>query len=108
VGLLHKYQDGSIDIYKGLRKIASSTPAIVIYLFIISVTVYFPMVNNYFTGDDFTWFRWAASCGNPHAVLTHCSPIQALTSYFTDSQGFFYRPGTKTYFYGMYQIFWLN
>ena len=60
------------------------------------------MLGNYFVGDDFTWLRWVADC------TKDCSPISTLTRYFTEADGFFYRPGTKVYFYLMHNVFWLN
>ena len=58
------------------------------------------MIGNYFVGDDFTWFRWAADSGG--------SALGTISRYFLDSDGFFYRAGTKIYFYLMYSVFWLN
>jgi hypothetical protein len=54
------------------------------------------MIGNFFVGDDFTWLKWAADAP------------QTLINYFLYSDGFFYRPGTKLYFYIMYHTFWLN
>src|SRR5258708_5638621 len=96
LGLLHLYNPEEIDIYKELRKAITSPLAIILYLFVIAVILFFPFSSNYFVGDDFTWLRWAAD--SPHNILR----------FFTESNGFFYRPGTRIYFSLMYQIFWLN
>ena len=95
VGMLHLYAKEEVNMYKELKKAAFSTPAIILYLLILTVLVFSPMLNNYFVGDDFTWFRWAVEG-------------DGVLRFFTNADGFFYRPGTKAYFYFMYKIFWLN
>lgn len=97
VGVLHFYQKEQVDLYKELKKIITSKYAIIVYLGIVAVMVYSPMISNFFVGDDFTWLRWAAECKN-----------NCIWQYFTQSDGFFYRPGTKVYFLLMYSLFWLN
>lgn len=104
IGILKLYQEKPFHIYRELRLAATSSYAIVIYLLIGSIVIFSPMVGNFFVGDDFTWFRWAADCGK---TVCHIDPTR-LISYFTDSGGFFFRPGTKIYFYLMYSFFWLN
>lgn len=97
-------QKKELDLFTEIRKVAASSYAVIIYLFIFSIILFSPMLNNYFVGDDFTWLRWAASC----SLDSNCGLFSAITHYFTNSDGFFYRPGTKIYFYLMYQTFWLN
>ncbi len=87
---------GTVNLLAELKKIATSSYAIVIYLLGLAVVTYSAMLNNFFVADDFTWLRWAAE-----------APSNLLT-YFTQSDGFFYRPGTKLYFYLMYHFVWLN
>ncbi len=101
-GLLSLYRKKDINLALELRKVATSNYAIVAYLLIISIILFSPMLDNFFAGDDFSWLRWVADCKN------NCSPIGRITDYFTHSDGFFYRPGTKLYFYFMYSRFWLN
>lgn len=96
IAIVNLYQTKSIDLYKEFKSAVFSHVAIVVYLFAISIMIFSPMISNYFTGDDFTWFRWVADCRG------------CVFRYFTESDGFFYRPGTKTYFSLMYSIFWLN
>lgn len=106
VGALSLYQTKSFNVYKELYKAGTSSWAIIIYLLLITVTLFIGTINHYFIGDDFTWFRWAADCkinGNPCTSLP-----TTIFHYFTNSDGFFYRPGTKTYFLLMYPAFWLN
>lgn len=100
-GVTHLYQKNSVEIYKQLKNILFSTYAIVIYIFIVTILVFSSIVNYYFVADDFTWFRWTADVKNQ-------SIIQIILNYFTDTNGFFYRPGTKIYFLIMYSGFWLN
>ncbi len=97
-------QKKEFNLFTELRKIATSGYAVIIYLLIFSVILFASMLDNYFVGDDFTWLRWAANC----SIDPNCGVFSAITNYFTNSDGFFYRPGTKIYFYLMYQIFWLN
>lgn len=109
VGLLKLYQKTPVSLKREFKKALSSQYAIVIYIFIISVTLYSPMIKNYFVGDDFTWLRWAADCHSGMSTQEPCpSTVSRVLSYFTNSDGFFYRPGTKVYFHFMYSVFWLN
>lgn len=102
LGVLHLYQKGEIDVYKELKKIVTSSYAVIICLFIVTVAVFSQILNYYFVGDDFTWLRWTADCNNCQSIIT------TIFHYFTDANGFFYRPGTKAYFLLMYSGFWLN
>lgn len=96
LGLLSLYQTEEIDVVKQLKKSLISPNAIIIYFSILVLILFFPMIGNFFVGDDFTWLRWVAdSKAN-------------LISYFTHSNGFFYRPGARIYFSAMYNLFWLN
>ncbi len=109
LSIIHLYQHITFDVYKELKHVATSTYAIIIYLFIATVLLFSPMTKNYFVGDDFTWFRWVADCGNYIADAQRCPPnVSTILRYFTQADGFFYRPGAKTYFLFMYWIFWLN
>lgn len=103
IGELRLYQTRPVDIYHSLKKAAASTPAIIIYILIVTITIFTPLITNFFVGDDFTWLRWAADCGS-----TCSSYFTRFIQFFTDSQGFFYRPGTKVFFSLMYSVFWLN
>lgn len=109
LGILHLYARISFDFYKELKRIATSTYAVTIYLLIAAILLFSPMTRNYFVGDDFAWFRWAAECGNNIGNTERCAPtVSTALRYFTQAEGFFYRPGTKIYFLFMYWIFWLN
>lgn len=104
VGLMHMYQKGKIDYVEELKRIFFSKLALIVYLFIVGITIFAPSFQNYFVADDFTWLRWAADCtllGNGQCL----TPMQMITTFFTDSQNFFYRPGTKLYFYLMFPFF---
>ncbi len=109
LGILRLYNHLSFDFYKELKRIATSTPAVTFYLLTAAVLLFSPMTRNYFVGDDFTWFRWAAECGNNIGTTSRCAPaVATVMRYFTQAEGFFYRPGAKTYFLFMYWVFWLN
>ena len=103
LGILHLYQKQPLNFYTSLRSALTSTYALVMYLVVIALLMLLPMVSNFFVADDFTWFRWASDCGG------ECPPLTTrISGYFTSSDGFFYRPGTKTYFLLMYPVIWLN
>lgn len=101
LGILSLYKEDGIDFYKELKKMLISSYAVAIYLFIAVFALFSQIPNNYFVGDDFTWFRWIIDCDN-------CQSFNGILNYFIDSDGFFYRPGTKVYFTLMYSSFWLN
>lgn len=109
LGTLFLYKNWEINISKEFVKTIASPLAIIIIIFILTFALYSPLSSYYFTGDDFTWFRWIADChrgaiGNDSCGLS----FTKLMRNFTESDGFFYRPGTKIYFSLMYPIFWLN
>lgn len=101
IGVLSFYEFGEINLLAEFKKIVTSTYAIIAYLFILTFTLFSGVLSYYFAADDFTWLRWAADCNQ-------CRPLQTILNYFTQSNGFFYRPGTKLYFDLMYSGFWLN
>lgn len=109
LGLLSLYQKESINMLIEFKKVITSRYAIVIYLLIAAVLIFAPMINNFFVGDDYTWLRWAADCGDGVMRSSYCpSIVERAITYFSDANGFFYRPGTKLYFLSMYSVFWLN
>lgn len=109
LGILHSYQKQKFAIYSELKKVATSNYAIIFYLAVITILVLSPMIGNYFSGDDFTWLKWAADCTSGFTNLHQCPSVwDRLLNYFTQSDGFFFRPGTKAYFLLMYSVFWLN
>ncbi|MEX2007354.1 MAG: hypothetical protein WD992_01135 [Candidatus Levyibacteriota bacterium] len=101
LALLSSYKDSYIDVYREIRKMVTSSSAILFYIFIATFTFFSSMATYYFAGDDFTWLRWAADCND-------CNIFLRAVSHFTQADGFFFRPGTKIYFDLMYQFFWLN
>lgn len=108
LGLAHIYQKKKINYLSDIQKIFTSTPAFIIGLVVLGVLIFSRSFANYFTADDFTWLRWAADCKQIvlQTGLDKCSSvIPTITHYFTNSQGFFYRPGTKAYFFLAYPIF---
>ncbi len=107
LGILYLYKTFDIDIRKEFKNAIISTPAIIIYLLVLVVILYYPGSSNYFTGDDFTWLRWVADCNRGLNNVCH-SFLSTFIHNLTQSDGFFYRPGTKIYFSLMYSFFWLN
>lgn len=109
LGTLHMYKKKEIDFYKEFKKAVISPFAIIMYLLVFIVALFFSVYDYYFVGDDFTWFRWVSECYNGLVKSSQCSPFaKTIFGYFTQANGFFYRPGTKIYFYFMYSAFWLN
>jgi hypothetical protein len=105
VGALSINQSKHFNTYKELLKAAYSPAAFVVYFLLLTVAIFSTTLVTYFSGDDFIWFRWAADC----RLGSDCTNIFSTVShYFLNSDGFFYRPGTKTYFLLMYPLFWLN
>lgn len=106
LGSLKLYQTKPVHVLAQLRRVLLSPVAIMLYLFVGGLLIFASGLNNYFVGDDFTWLRWAADCKLLTGSSSHClSPVATILRYFTDSAGFFYRPGTKAYFYLMYPFF---
>lgn len=96
LGILVISEKSKFSLLSELKRIAASSYAVIVYLSLSCIALFSSTLNNMFIGDDFTWFRWAAN------------PPSNLLTYFTQADGFFYRPGTKIYFYLMYHFFWLN
>jgi len=97
LGTLHLYsKDIKINLYEEVKKVLFSPYAIIFYLLVGTVAIFMPLYTNYFVGDDFTWLKWVADLKSN------------LFTYFTNSDGFFYRPGARLYFLLMYKLFWLN
>lgn len=106
MAILHQYEKKKIDILQELKTFFLSVPVLVFYFLIGSFLVFSFIIPNFFVGDDFTWLRWAAECKKAAA---ECMSIQdKIISYLINSDGFFYRPGTKIYFTFMYAVFWLH
>lgn len=92
-----------------MKRVATSYPAVIVYLLVVTSLLWLPLTRNYFIGDDFTWLRWAADCANVSALTDGCGLTwSSVTTYLTEAGGFFYRPATKLYFALMYQTVWLN
>lgn len=97
LGTIRLYQRRPLDIYNECKSFVTSPLSIIVILFLATFILLSPILGNYFVGDDFTWFRWAAT-GTPSGWYKP----------FVDSAGFFYRPGARIYFLFMYSVFWLN
>jgi len=106
VGIVALDKSKNFNIYKEMRGAFSSSYAIVIYFLLVVILIFSQSINSYFIGDDFTWFRWAADC---NLAGEQCGNLPSrIVHYLFDSEGFFYRPGTKIYFLLLYPFFWLN
>lgn len=109
VGTLALYGRKPPELVKPFQALLLSPVAIAIYIFILTLVLFTSISRNNFVGDDFTWLRWAADCGKNISDGTQCNlNWTTIFQYFTQAQGFFYRPGAKLYFLIMYSVFWLN
>lgn len=88
------YRKKPISYREYFKKFISSSGFLICVLFVILLIVFLPSINNFFTADDFTWLRWAAS-----------STVFSIKTYFLNSQGFFYRPLDKTIMFFLYDLF---
>ncbi|MCL4354483.1 O-antigen ligase family protein, partial [Patescibacteria group bacterium] len=93
MGVILLYKD-KFSLGKSLKKIFTSHTFVMIYLAIVALTLFGPSIGAFFVGDDFSWLRWAAN-----------STIQDLPRYFINSDGFFYRPITKTVVFFLWSLF---
>ena len=69
----------------------------IILLAVITISVFYSALSNYFTADDFTWLRWAAT-----------ADFSDIAGFFLNAFGFFYRPLVKSIFYFIYQFLGLK
>lgn len=97
LGSMGLYAKHEVNLGSAILRIVTTPVTVVIFLVVLTWVLYGNMTGNYFVGDDFTWLRWAAE-----------SKGSDFARYFTDAQGFFWRPGAKVYFALMYHMFWLN
>lgn len=86
-----------LNYFELLKKLATHKIAYVIYLLLALWLIWGKTFTMYFTGDDFTWLRWAAQ-----------SRFHDIIGYFTSSQGFFYRPIPKVWYFLLFSVFWLT
>jgi hypothetical protein len=100
IGIIRLYQKAGVDLANAMKRVVSSNIEIAMCFLVAAIVLYSSTTKNYFVGDDFTWFRWAGDSGQ--------SAWSTIAHYFTQADGFFYRPGTKIYFLLMYSFFWLN
>jgi hypothetical protein len=87
----------SLHYFRFLWDIATHKLTTIFYLLLVLWLVWGKSFSLYFLGDDFTWLRWAAE-----------SNIRDLVGYFTDAEGFFYRPIPKLWYFVLFSIFWLK
>lgn len=80
-----------------LWKLATNKWAYVCYLLLAVSLMWGKAYSLYFLGDDFTWLKWAAQSG-----------VSDIGRFFTNSQGFFYRPIPKLWYFVLFSVFWLK
>jgi len=94
VGALAIAKKPKVQYAQELWKLLTSHIMLCVDLLILTLVFFGKSVTNYFVADDFTWLRWAAG-STTHSVAT----------YFTNAQGFFYRPLDKTVILFLYTFF---
>ncbi|MBI3384770.1 O-antigen ligase family protein [Candidatus Gottesmanbacteria bacterium] len=97
IGIIGLYEKEKINLVRETLKFLTSQGALYFYLFLVTLIGYGKIFNNYFTGDDFVWLKWAAQ-----------SKIGDLIGNFYMADGFFYRPLVKILYFAIYAIFWLK
>lgn len=97
VGIAEMYNPKPLKIWQEIKTLAVSKTAVLIYLFFIALFAYNAILQNYFSGNDFIWLKWAAQ-----------SKFSDLWTNFLDAEGFFYRPLPKLLYFVMYAVFWLK
>lgn len=91
VGGVTLYKKRPIAYMPIIKKVLSSHIFLVGYLLIAAFLVFGGGIGNFFVADDFVWLKWAATSSS-HQFL----------SYFTNAQGFFYRPIDRIVLYFFY------
>jgi len=87
----------TLQYFQLLKTIATRRVAYILYLLLAITLVWGKTFNLYFLGDDFTWLRWAAE-----------SKISDIALFFTQSQGFWYRPIPKLWYFALFSLVWLK
>ena len=112
MGLLLLYQERKVQLLSELRKIIVSPVAILVGLLFMTFGIFSMILPNFFVADDFSWLRWVSECqllGYANGGIPICEPAKStLLHFFTDAGDFFYRPGTKVFFYISYALAGLN
>ncbi len=97
VALLVSEKQVTVRYLSLLRHILTRPAAYIVYLFLAVFVIWGMATRLYFLGDDFTWLRWAAE-----------SNISDIGKFFTQSQGFWYRPIPKLWYYTLFSVVWLK
>jgi len=97
LGAISMWYKGKYNYTKEFVRLVNSKLVLIIALTILGLVSFLPFLKHYFTGDDFTWLRWAAEDGFEDSLL-----------YFLQTDGFFYRPLQKWLYLVMFNIFWLQ
>lgn len=85
------------SLFKEMVEVVKLPITFFLLFLILSAFLFNGVLNNYFTGDDFTWLRWAVTSGR-----------QDILNFFLWADGFFYRPLAKTYFTLVYPFLGLK
>ncbi|HVF69498.1 MAG TPA: O-antigen ligase family protein [Xanthomonadales bacterium] len=94
VGSLLLYKQKPIPYMLEVKKIFTSSKALIAYLAILVIGAFSHTVTNFFVADDFTWLKWAAT-----------DTLQSLPNHFLNAQNFFYRPLVKIITFFLYTLF---
>lgn len=76
------------SFFKEAFEVLQESVTTIIIFVLVSIALFYNVITNYFTADDFTWLKWAAT-----------TRLEDLTEFFSVSGGFFYRPLIKSLFY---------
>ena len=90
-------QQIAIPYFPLLKNVFTHRFSYYVYLIICVFVIWGGALSLYFLGDDFTWTRWASQ-----------SSMKDIIGYFTQAQGFFYRPVPKMWYFLLFSVFWLK
>ncbi len=108
LGGMKMNSESRIAVKKEFMNVLSHPIVGMITILLVGYTLYGVVTTYYFHGDDFTWLHWASRCATPSDIGRCSFSLSEIGRYFTQADGFFYRPGAKTYFLLMQSTAWLN
>lgn len=108
LGAMKLESDTRLDVRKEVVRVLSHPIVGILILLVVGYTLYGAITTYYFHADDFIWLHWAARCAEPTDLGRCPVNVSEIAAYFTQADGFFYRPGTKIYFLIMQATAWLN
>ncbi len=95
--IMESGQNTRLSYGRVLVRVCTSNTAVLLGIAGVIWYIWGPVLSMYFVADDFTWLKWASS-----------STVGDIVGYFSNADGFFYRPIPKIWYFLMYSVFWLK